>query len=222
MDGVRVLLQITEDGVRIAAEPKAGSAIGSANTRITFRTLRKGSRICRKPSWTANWSARKPGSTPGRPLRNPPTGHDGHPRRQPEKAIAIQTDQSAQLMFVAFDVLEISGRGRDPEATPGTTLAHGSGRPHRCPPVRGIRGDIHREQEGDPRAARRGRKGRDRVKKLDQPYFPGTRASHWLKRKRDRGGGDGIGSSKLGTADRGHAHLVEPSSSTVPRTRPEP
>ena len=126
----------------------------------------------------------------------------------PEKAQAIQDRHQAHLRFHAFDILR--SVGEDVTARP-----------------------LHERQEllrltldvaGNPylelvpsgsvgKAAEHGgivaKGGEGTVwKRLDQPYEPGRRVKHWIKRKRGIEMEAFVTGFQPGTAEKGHAHLV--------------
>src|SRR5262249_28459653 len=102
----------------------------------------------------------------------------------PAKAAGIQSTQNPELVFVAFDVLPY--RGADVTGKPlrdRLTLMEAAVLSVAHPYVEFVPTYTRDKVVTHDRLISQGREGTV-WKKLDQPYTPDTRATHWLKRKR--------------------------------------
>ena len=140
---------------------------------------------------------------------SPPPGRHGHPVHQPRAGPPLSgPTRRHRLRFHAFDILKF--RGTDPTPLPlrdrldllAQAIA-AADNPYLEPvPTFTIgRLDIHR------RILDSGGEGTV-WKRLDQPYEPGRRVTHWLKRKRETTVEAFVTGFKPGTPGHGHEDLV--------------
>lgn len=209
LDGVRALLHVTEQGVRIT---------GRTVSEVTFRlsefqanllhlttgfehlvgTILDGELVC--PKGTV--------STGDTVTTHPLQAAVAVLATTPENANAIQAGQDCHLRFVAFDVLRY--RGTDTTVEPlrdrltalktvylaaenphlGVTETYTADKAlfHELLIVEGKEGSV--------------------FKRLDQPYEEGRRVRHWLKRKKAVEVEAVVTGFRPGTAGKGNAHLV--------------
>jgi len=126
----------------------------------------------------------------------------------PDKAREIQERQNAYLRFHAFDVLQF--RGQDTTVLPlldrqdvvGQIFARISN-----PFLEAVPNFVLNKAGVHEQAIRSGAEGTV-WKRLDQPYEPGKRVRHWIKRKRSVEMVGFISGWKPGDPGNGHAHLV--------------
>ena len=208
-DGVRALLHVTEDGVRIT---------GRAVSEVTFRlgefaanlphlakgfehlvgTVLDGELVC--PKATINTSA----TVTNHPLQ----AVVAILATSPENAARIQDEQDCKLRFVAFDLLRLNGNDKtlaplrerlfflesafltadNPHLDLVETHTQEKALFHELVLAEGKEGTVW--------------------KKLDQPYQTGKRVRHWLKRKKGIEVVAEVTGFKSGTAGKGNAELI--------------
>lgn len=208
-DGVRVLLHITPDGVRMT-----GRTISEVNFRLSefaanvhhlttgfenlIGTILDGELVC--PKGTIN--------TGDTVTTHPLQAAVAILATTPENAKAIQEDQNCRLRFVAFDVLRF--RGVDTTIEPLRerltilTTAYLSAENAHFGLIETQTADkalfhellIEEGKEGSV------------WKQLDQPYLFGKRVRHWLKRKKGIEVEAVVTGFKPGTTGKGNAHLI--------------
>ena len=208
-DGVRVMLHITEDGIRIT---------GRNLSEVTYRLTEFQANLLHLHS---GWK-RLAGSILDGELVCPRTHVDTGTTvtssalqaavavlaASPEKAAAIQQSSDAHLRLHVFDVLEYCGE--DTTALPLTERmrilekALGTAEnafiemvPSFAVNKKAIHGSIL-EAGGEGTV----------WKRANAPYEPGKRVGHWLKRKRGLEVEAFVTGFKLGSPERGHSHLV--------------
>jgi len=126
----------------------------------------------------------------------------------PEKAKAIQDEQDCQLRFVAFDILRF--RGKDTTIEPlrerltilTTAYLLAENRYFGLTDTQSEDKALFHEM-----LIEEGKEG-SVWKLLSQPYHPGKRVHHWLKRKKGIEVEAVVTGFKPGTAGKGNAHLV--------------
>lgn len=208
-DGVRALLHVTEDGIRIT-----GRTISEVNFRLSefaanvphlttgfenlVGTVLDGELVC--PKGTI--------STGDTLTTHPLQAAVAILATTPENAKAIQEGQGCRLRFVAFDILRFRGvdttieplRERLTILTTAYLLAEnahfGLTETHTADKALFHELLIEEGKEGSV------------WKRLDQPYSPGRRVRHWLKRKKGIAVEAVVTGFKPGTAGKGKAHLV--------------
>lgn len=208
-DGVRALLHVTEDGVRIT---------GRAVSEVTFRL---GEFAANLPHLTQGFEHLVGTALDGElvcPKAVVNTGDTltSHPLQAAvailattaENAARIQEEQDCKLRFVAFDLLRLNGS--DKTAAPlrerlffletafltadnphlGLAETHTQEKPlfHELVLAEGKEGTVW--------------------KKLDQAYQPGKRVRHWLKRKKGIEVEAEVSGFKPGTEGKGNAELI--------------
>jgi ATP-dependent DNA ligase len=209
LDGVRALLHVTEDGVRIT---------GRTISEVTFRlsefaanvphlavgfenlvgTVLDGELVCPK-------AAIDTGDTV---TNHPLQAAVAILATTPENAARIQDEQECKLRFVAFDLLRV--KGIDKTAVPlrerlfflESAFLLGDN-PHL---------DLVETHTQDKALFRElvlaeGKEGTV-YKRLDQAYEPGRRVRHWLKRKKAVEVEAIVTGFRPGTKGKGHEHLI--------------
>lgn len=208
-DGVRALLHISPDGVRIT---------GRAVSEVTFRLSEFAAHV---PHLTTGFDTLV-GTVLDGELVCPKAGirtGDGvtsHPLQAtvavlattPANAIAIQADQDCRLRFVAFDVLRFRGkdttteplRDRLPKLEAVYLMAEN---PH----LGLVETHVRDKALFHELVLAEGKEGTV-WKRLSQPYEAGKRVRHWVKRKKGVEVEAEVTGFKPGTAGRGNADLV--------------
>lgn len=208
-DGIRALLHVTEDGVRIT---------GRTVSEVTFRlsefaanlphlargfehligTVLDGELVCPKAVVDT-----------GDTLTN-------HPLQAavailattPENATRIQTEQDCKLRFVAFDLLRLNGLDKTHSPLRERLFFLETAFLTADNPHLGL-AETHTQVKGlfHELVLAEGKEGTV-WKKLDQPYQPGKRVCHWLKRKKGIEVEAEVTGFKPGTEGKGNAYLV--------------
>lgn len=208
-DGVRVLLHVSPDGVRIT---------GRTVSEVNFRLSEFAGNVPHLASGFGGLAGTVLDGELVCPQAVIDTGdtHTTHPLQaavailatSPEKATAIQEQQDCRLRFVAFDVIRFRGEGttirplrdrlklleeaflsvENPHVGLVETHAEDKALFHELLVAEGKEGSVW--------------------KLLDQPYEPGKRVRHWLKRKKGVEVEAVVTGFKPGTAGRGNAHLI--------------
>lgn len=208
-DGVRALIHVTPDGVRIT---------GRTVTEVTFRlsefaanvphlalgfehlvgTVLDGELVCPKAAIDTG------DTTTSHPLQ----AAVAILATTSENAARIQDEQDCKLRFVAFDLLRLNGQDKtalplrerlfflesafltadNPHLDLAETHTHDKSLFHELVLAEGKEGSVWKD--------------------LSQPYYPGKRVRHWLKRKKAIEVEAVVTGFKPGTAGRGNAHLV--------------
>jgi ATP-dependent DNA ligase len=208
-DGVRALLHVTADGVRITSRNIS---------EVTFRlnelapnlphltegfehlagTVIDGELVCPKSSINTG------DTTTSHVLQ----AAVAILAASPEKAIAIQTEQDARLRFVAFDVLRFQGRDITSEPLSerlkilDTVYLMAENAFIQLVETQSEAKAFYHEM-----ILSEGKEGTV-WKKLDKPYEPGKRVHHWLKRKKGIEVIAAVTGFKPGTKGKGNEHLV--------------
>jgi ATP-dependent DNA ligase len=208
-DGVRALLHVTPEGVRIS-----GRTISEVNFRLSefaanvphlaigfenlVGTVLDGELVCPKAQINTGDAV---------------TNHPLHAAvailaTTPANAEAIQTQQDCRLRFVAFDVLRLQGRDvtgeplRDRLQILETAYLMAEN-----PNLDLIETHVQEKALFHDLVLAEGKEGTV-FKKLDQPYVPGKRVRHWLKRKKGVAVEAVVTGCKPGTTGKGNEHLV--------------
>lgn len=208
-DGVRALLHITKDGVRIT---------GRTVSEVTFRL----SEFAGNVTHLAAGFEHLVGTVLDGELVCPKAAVDTgdtlttHPLQAavailattPENAARIQAEQDCKLRFIAFDLLRLNGSDKtslplrerlfflesafltadNPHLDLAETHTHEKALFHDLVLADGKEGTVW--------------------KKLDQPYQPGRRVRHWLKRKKGIEVEAEVTGFKPGTAGKGNENLI--------------
>jgi ATP-dependent DNA ligase len=208
-DGVRALLHVIEDGVRIT---------GRAVSEVTFRlsefaanlphlaqgfkhlvgTVLDGELVC--PKTVVN--------TGDTVTSHPLQAAVAILATSPENAVRIQEDQDCKLRFVAFDLLRLNGCDKTHSPLRERlffleTAFLTADNPHLDV------AETHTQEKAlfHELVLAEGKEGTV-WKKLDQPYQPGKRVRHWLKRKKALEVEAEVTGFKPGTTGKGNAELV--------------
>ena len=209
MDGVRALLHVERDGVRVTSR-----TVSEVNYRLSefqdnlphlakgfeplVGTILDGELIC--PAAEIDTGATR--------TQNALQATMAVLATTPTNALKIQTEQNARLVFHAFDILKLQGvdatqqplldrldtlnravrRAENPHVLEVPVHVIGKSRIHQSLLATGAEGSVW--------------------KKLDERYQPGQRVRHWVKRKRGLALTAIVSDFKPGTPDRGHGDLV--------------
>jgi ATP-dependent DNA ligase len=208
-DGVRALLHVEKDGVRIT---------GRSHSDVTHRPLEHQENL---PHLTEGLGAIEGTILDGELVCPRAEVHTGKRlttsalqatvavlATRPENAARIQANDAVKLRLHVFDVLEHAGR--DVTALPLV---------ERLGLLNPIAGEIDNPFiEVVPSYVVNKRAIHDTIidrggegavwKRADQPYEPGRRVKHWIKRKRDVEVEAFVSAFKPGSPGRGHGHLV--------------
>lgn len=208
-DGVRCLLHVTPDGVRLT---------GRTVSEVTFRLSEFQANV---PHLTTGFET-LPGTVLDGELICPVSTIDTggtrttHPLQAtvailattPERAKSIQKQQGCPLRFVAFDVLRFNGVDVTVETlrerlTILDTAYLAAENPHL-----GLVATHTANRAGFHELLLLEGKEGSVWKRLDQPYEPGKRVRHWLKRKKAIEVEAVVTGFKLGTKGKGNEHVV--------------
>ncbi|MBX9628708.1 MAG: hypothetical protein K2X82_33245 [Gemmataceae bacterium] len=208
-DGVRALLHVTPEGVRIT---------GRTVSEVTFRLSEFAAHV---PHLTAGFEplvgtvldgelvCPKAGIRTGDGVTSPPLqAAVAVLATTPANAVVIQTDQDCRLRFVAFDVLRF--RGQDTTTEPlRDRLAKLEAvylmaeNPH----LGLVETHVRDKALFHELVLAEGKEGTV-WKQLSQPYEAGKRVRHWVKRKKGVEVEAEVTGFKPGTAGKGNADLV--------------
>ncbi len=208
-DGVRALLHVTANGVRVT---------GRAASEVTFRL----SEFAANLPHLAEGFGHLVGTVLDGELVCPKATIDtgdtvtGHPLQaavailatSPEKAARIQDAQDCKLRFVAFDLLRLNGTDVTPAPLRERLFFLESAFLAADNPHLDL-AETHTREKAlfHELALAEGKEGTV-WKRLDQPYQPGRRVRHWLKRKKGVEVEAEVTGFKSGTAGKGNADFV--------------
>lgn len=208
-DGVRALLHVTENGVRIT---------GRTVSEVTFRLSEFAANVPHLATGFEHLAGTVLDGELVCPRAAIDTGdtHTSHPLQAavailattPENAARIQDEQDCRLRFVAFDLLRLNGSDKTALPLCERLFFLESAFLAAVNPYVDLAETHTQEKALFHELVLAGGKEGTVWKKLDQPYQAGKRVWHWLKRKKAIEAEAVVTGFKPGTAGRGNAHLV--------------
>ena len=209
MDGVRALLHVERDGVRITSR-----TVSEVNYRLSefqanvshlaekfenlVGTVLDGELIC--PAAEIDTGATR--------TQNALQATMAILATTPTNALKIQTDQNVRLLFHGFDILKLQGADTTQQPLLNRLdLLHQAVRIAQNPHVVELPGHVIGKSRIHESLLATGAEG-SVWKKLDGCYLPGQRVRHWVKRKRGLAVTAFVSNFKLGSPDRGNCDHI--------------
>lgn len=222
-DGVRALLHVDEHGVRIT---------GRCTSEVTFRLSEYQANL---PHLTRGLDSISGSILDGElvcPLAEVNTGNTvtTSPLQatvavlstSPDNAAEIQKDEQTKLRLYAFDILKLSGEDvTNLPLSERLGLLVETAKKIDNPYIEIVPSFAVNKAAIHERIIAAGGEGTV-WKKAGEPYEPGRRVKHWIKRKRDIQVEAFVTDFKLGTPGRGHAHLIGAVEFSIPNGDDKP